>query len=110
MNTTELNDTIADLEDTTRKLQRHAASMKSMVKGLPCNVDELKDLLTELADADDDCGDHFKRFQSERNKEWDKQSQECRDDWRRACRRREEAVSKAIKFARALRNGQAEAA
>lgn len=114
MNSAQLDKKLDDLKEATRvatqAVQAHTGKLVGMVEGLPCNSWELLALLDELADADEDCSQHFVRFDNERGVPHTESSQECRDDWSRCHDRRMTAQAKLTRFARALRTGQAEAA
>jgi hypothetical protein len=108
MNAAEFDDTIATLEDADKALRKHLSGLKNLIHGVPCDGETLLELLHELADADQDCSDHFARYPDERGYH-DSQSKPCRDDWSRCHQRREKAVRELTRFARALRAGESEA-
>jgi len=105
-----INDSLAQLEDARKEIARYMHGMKALVKGLPCDSDKLLTLLHELADAEQDCSEHFGRFESERSKPYDEQSEECRNDWTRCYNRRLKAVAQVTKFANTLKLGEEQAA
>lgn len=108
MNTVQLNDTIAQLEDADKALHKHIAGLKSLVRGLPCNTNELLALLSEVAEAEEDCQTHFIQFEDQLGIDHDKQSQECHNDWDRCYNRRKKAIRNVVRFAIALKASKTE--
>lgn len=66
---------------------------------LPHTDGELEELLTELAAAERDCREHFKRFSAELDIPHDKRSEESRADWSRCYERREKVIRLLTQFA-----------
>lgn len=105
MDTAQLTEAVNQLNAATKELTDHAHGLARLVDGLPCDSYELLQLLDELANADEDCSQHFVRFDNERGVKHSESSQECQDDWTRCHNRRMKAESKITRFARALRFG-----
>ena len=110
MDTTQVTDALDQLRTATQELQTHTSGLVRLVEGLPCDSWELLQLLDELAEADEDCSEHFVRFEEERGILHSESSQACKEDWTRCHNRRMEATGRVTRFAKALRMGQAEAA
>ncbi len=109
MNNDELTKTVDQLKTATQAIQSHTTSLARLVNGLPCCPHELLGILDELAVSDEDCSQHFVRYDSERGVPHTESSQECRKDWSRCHDRRLQAQDRLTQFAHALRMGQAEA-
>lgn len=111
MTTNELASALfANAQELIANTRAAEAKAAEMVQNLPACTADLDGLLVELAEADRDCSDHFKRFESERGLAWELQSEECRADWSRCHNRREKAVSLLTKFAHARQIQKAQAA
>lgn len=94
----------ATLKTALNTLNQEFLLLQSTLDSLPKTDGDLKLLLAELKDADDDRTEHFKRFP--RNDKpgtynCDVASIEVvQEDWSRCCRRFEMAVTKLLAFAR----------
>lgn len=111
MTTNDLATTLlANVHELIANTRAAEAKAAEMVQNLPSCEADLDGLLVELAEADRDCSDHFKRFESERGLAWELQSEECRADWSRCHNRREKAISLLTKFAHARQTQKAQAA
>lgn len=74
----------------------------AIVRGVPRVAAEIEMALIELASAEADCNTHFARFPNEQTGDFEEHSEECRADWHRCCRRRDEAVTRLTNIGRAL--------
>ena len=95
---------IENLDEVHREAVREMYELRTLVKDLPSNSQELMQLLHELADAEKDCRSHGSRFPEETRKPYDCQSQECRDDWSHCYDRRENAVAVITRLAISLQS------
>lgn len=92
---------LAALAKDAREATSDAVAIINQLTSIPTTDEELDALLDELALADIDCSEHFKRYEGEARVPWERQSNACQDDWSRAHARREKSIDALKRVARA---------
>lgn len=87
------------LDDAIKIIISRSLEYERVLQDLPRLPADVEAVLAEIADAERACKDHFVLFESERDVDYDKQSEACRDHWSRCCRARDAAISKLVKLA-----------
>lgn len=91
-----IDTTIAVLDVALRAIAQHARDARSLEP-------DLQVLLAELASSHDDTDAHHERFPDDQGKEWEDQSQACREHWKACFARRGAAERAVLDYARAVR-------
>jgi len=96
-----LQDLLEQLREEVHKVERRAEKAEGDLATLPRTTLEVDATLRELADAERDCDDHI-RVRYPNAGPYEKQSEECRADWHRCCRRRDDVVARLVRYALAI--------